>query len=275
MNYIVIDKSFLQRVKDITLSILSGTNKIVITDILLYEITSSEDKTRSKSCLKKLSRIRDSVVFMIHSGTLLKHEIKEMKAAYPFEECLYPKSYYAGFWNIIDNLINDTPIDREEAEQLNKLYFNFYEGTNVQSIKKIGSGSRIGYPQAHGNKQGSVKIASEQIKRSIGENEDTMMNILRHFVLRSGDGLSFNASEYVNQNWIFYRSLQVSQIYNLIYIERYGNNASNVKSTKLPHDSVDLEYCICGLHADRIATGDRLIRDIFLYCKPIDNCIYM
>jgi hypothetical protein len=72
MGYVVVDKSYLQKVVNTaSLDILAATNKIVITDILLYEITSSEDNRphlrpkRQRSTSPKRSPLRFRASFLL------------------------------------------------------------------------------------------------------------------------------------------------------------------------------------------------------------------
>ena len=278
MSYIVIDKSYLQKVvNNASLDILAATNKIVITDILMYEITSSKDKASSKSCLKKLYDIKKSVVFMTHSGSLIEYEIVNKKPCYPFSEFLTPRYHYSAFWERIYGLMNDDPLYRDVAEHLNKQYFDFYENNNVGRIREIGNDFSKIFPELKGYKPGSKTMDTTSLKKDIAVNSDRTKRLMKasaFLIKKDGNSYSFKASEYMDEKWIYFRTLQTHLIYYVSYVEKYGDEAGNLYSKKLSHDSVDLEYCTCGVHAGKIATSDKMIRDIFSYFYPSENCFY-
>ena len=278
MGYVVIDKSYLQKVvNSASLNILAATNSIVVTDILMYEITSSEDKSSSRSCLKKLLEIKESAVFMQHSGGLVKNEIVNKRPCYPFSETLISRQIYPGLWTILNKLLNEDPMEHVEADRLNKEYSDFYEKENVERIKKIGNDFSRMFPELIGYKPGSKTVDIDAIKREIASCSSRIKQFIAHakfLIDREGSLDTFEPSEYVDERWLYLRTFQTSLIYYATYVERYGDEAGNVVSSKLPHDSVDLEYCICGIHAGKVATGDKMIRDIFSYFQSPDNCFY-
>jgi hypothetical protein len=278
MGYVVIDKSYLQKVvNSASLNIIAATNNIVITDILLYEITSSEDKSSGRSCLKKLFEIKESAVFMEHSGGLVKSEIVNKRPCYPFSEFLTPRQYYPAFWEILCKVLNDDSIDRADTERFNKRYFDFYEQSNVERIKKIGNDVSKMFPELIGYKPGSRKVDTIALKKEIALYSDRIKRFTSttELLVEKGDtSYTFKPSEHVDARWLYLRTFQTSLIYYVTYVEKYGDEAGDVVSNKLPHDSVDLEYCVCGVHAGKIATGDKMIRDIFSYFHSSDNCFY-
>ena len=278
MGYVVIDKSYLQKVvNSASLNILAATNSIVITDILMYEITSSEDKSSSRSCLKKLLEIKESAVFMQHSGGLAKNEIVNKRPCYPFSETLISRQIYPDLWTILNKLLNEDPMEHVEADRLNKEYSDFYEKENVERIKKIGNDFAKMFPELIGYKPGSKTVDIDSIKREIASCSSRIKQFISHakyLIDREGGSDTFEPSEYVDERWLYLRTFQTSLIYYTTYVERYGDEAGDIVSKKLPHDSVDLEYCVCGIHAGKIATGDKMIRDIFSYFYPVENCFY-
>lgn len=278
MGYVVIDKSYLQKVVNTaSLDIIAATNKIVITDILLYEITSSANKSSSRTCLKKLLEIKESAVFMEHSGGLTKKEIVDGKPCYPFSEYLTPQRLYPAFWELLCKSMNDDPAYREDTERFNKQYYDLYESSNVARVKKIGNDVSKMFPELKGYKPGSKTVDTNAIKWEIALYSERIQKFIKTtelLVQKGNTSYTFKPFEYVDERWLYLRTFQTSLIYYVSYVERYGDGAGDIVSSKLPHDSVDLEYCVCGVHAGMIATGDKLIREIFSYFHPPANCFY-
>lgn len=274
MNYIVIDKSFLQKVKRESLEILSATNRIVVTDILQYEISTSSDLVRSISCYKKLLHVKDSIDFVPNTGFLMKVEIENKMGCASIENCFYPKYMSIPFWQYAEKCIKNPSLTQLNSYEFSKMYKQFFEVENVNKIKQIGTIFSKIFPEVKGYKAGEKNINFSHLKQKAATDYDFIKEHFKNIVFKKNDDDQFElmAKEYINEDWILFKSYQVYLIYYLIYIERYGDSPNLIESSKLPHDSIDLEYAINGIFSHRIATHDKLIIDIFCQFHSSENC---
>jgi hypothetical protein len=98
MKYIVIDKSWLEASKGANdLSKIASKHRILITHILMYEISTTPDNSKKLSCFNKLLAMHNSLDFLPNTGSLIREEMSPYSFRNTFENKLYPSFLYPSF----------------------------------------------------------------------------------------------------------------------------------------------------------------------------------
>jgi hypothetical protein len=273
MAYIVIDKSWLQSSSAAhDLRKIAAKNRIVITDILMYEISTADNNSKKLSCFKKLLSSHHSLEFLPNTGALIRHELSSHSSGHTLEDKLYPSFLYPNFLVSLSKYADKTV---KAGNVFNKLYYVHFENNDVEFLKKFGSCISYDFPEIRGIKPGEKTDIINKIKQTIGRDEEVVKSYYKKIYSLSDnvDANDFPPVELLSKNWALFRHVQVYLIAAIIFAGRYGYGNLHIQSKKLAHDCVDFEYLISGTLANGMATKDNLFKEIFSICCP-DGTLY-
>ncbi|MBM4056320.1 MAG: hypothetical protein FJ264_16945 [Planctomycetes bacterium] len=274
MSFIVVDKSWLQSLSDINvLKEIALKHRIVVTDILLYEISTTFDKSKKLSCFNKLLKLHNALEFLPNTGYIIRKEMRLPVVQHELEHKLYPRDLYPSFYEGLSKLADK---NAKSGNIYNALYYNHFENKDVAFLKKIGSCISNYFPEIRRLKSGENKDTINKIIKAIGCDEGIVKSFYKN-IYRISDvvhGINmFPPVELLSKKWALFRHVQVYLIAAIIYVGKYGDGNILIQSKKFGHDSVDYEYIISGALANGIATKDKLVKEIFTVCCP-DGIIY-
>lgn len=274
MSFIVVDKSWLQSLSGINaLEEIALKHRIVVTDILMYEISTTSDMPKKLSCFNKLLKVRNSLEFLPHTGDIIRKEINLAFSQHELEHKLYPSNLYPSFYVGLAKLAD---MNAKAGNISNNLYYDYFENKNVEFMKNIGSSISNYFPEIRGLKPGENKDTVNKMIKTIGCDEEIVKSFYKNIYNISDDvhGVNmFPPVELLSKKWALFRHVQVCLIAAIIYVGKYGDGNTLIQSKKFAHDSVDCEYIISGTLSNGIATKDKLVKDIFTACCP-DGIIY-
>ncbi|MFA6054888.1 MAG: hypothetical protein WC769_05885 [Thermodesulfovibrionales bacterium] len=274
MTYIVLDKSWLQASRGVNdLSKIALKHRILITDILMYEISTTSDNANKLSCFNKLLSVHNSLDFLPNTGALIHEEMSPYSFRNTFENKLYPSFLYPSFLVGLSKLADRNV---KSGNIFNDLYFNYFENKDVEFLKQIGNCISVFFPELRGLKPGEKRSIVKKIIEEVGRNEELVKAVYERICNLSDNPtgmVSFPIVARLNRQWALFRHVQVYLIAGILFCGKFGDDSLNVQSKKLAHDCVDFEYLISGTLANGIATKDNLIKDIFNICCP-DGILY-
>lgn len=269
MSFVVIDKCWLQGfINTDKLQKLTSSHRVLIPDILMYEISTTEHEGVKFNCFKKLDSIKESIDFLPNSGFLIKSELSSQSSSPSIQEKLYPKTLYPIF---LKNLFLLSNPKFKVSNFHNDLYYEQFEKKDVDYLKKIGSTISYYFPELQGIKGGTKKELVKKIKNELGQDKKKLKDLLKKFIqdsIKFCDNQVLPPVEKINENWVLFRYFQVYSIAWVDFIGKYGEGNINVNSSKFPNRCIDFEYCIAGLLSGAIATRDQLVEEIFEICCP-------
>ena len=247
---IILDKSYLQGIPAGRFQELSEQYQWLMSDVLFYELISSDEPGRS-GCFKKLPQKPNPILLVERVAALLKKEQTTHKpAGLPSEN---PAELNCRTWqfnpalsNGLYHLLNiDKATMREIKTELDWDISFLIETSNLAPI----------FPGI-----------SEQF---IVDSVDKLSEFLSSLELP--DGTTMPAGKNLNESWTLFRWLQVQLLFSLDILHRYNDinlSALTDKSReKLEHDVLDMHYLILGVLQSAFATKDKkLIRFYKLLC---------
>lgn len=274
MAYIVIDKSWLQSSSGASdLRKIAAKHRIVVTDILMYEISTTDNNSQRLSCFNKLLSFHNSLDFLPNTGALIRDELTLHSSGHTLEDKLYPSFLYPYFLVSLSKFADKTV---RAGNVFNELYYEHFENRDVEFLKRLGSCISIDFPELRGIKPGAKTTIINKIKQTIGRDEEIVKSYYRK-IYNISDNVSevnvFPPVELLNQHWALFRHVQVYLIAAIIFAGKYGDGNLHIQSKKLAHDCVDFEYLISGTLVNGMATKDNLMKEIFSICCP-DGIIY-
>lgn len=247
---IVIDKSWLQGNSKHDIQQLAKTDKLLLCDILLYELTTENDNDVIQRCFQKIIDSVDSCLYIENVGGLLRYEIEHYLPSAPIvnKPFLYDaKKFIHKFQGFVEKGLNEEEKRIASEEKHNR------EHTELESDKFIFSSVDVWLPEINSIKKGD-QIGFKQLQQRTANDSELIKDVYRQMV-------EFRPSYYpdaqlINENWAFFRRMQVHLISAIEYYRKYGVNNITEATKSFANDINDLEYCIIASLADGLATYD-------------------
>ena len=137
MSFIVIDKSWLQSLNGIkALKEIALKHRIIVTDILMYEISTTSDNSKKLSCFNKLLKVHNALEFLPNTGAIIRDEMNLAFSQHELEHKLYPSCKYPSFYVGLSKLADK---NATSGNIYNDLYYDHFENKDVEFLKKISS----------------------------------------------------------------------------------------------------------------------------------------
>ncbi len=274
MGYIVIDKSWLQsQGQSNEIKKIASKHRIIVTDILMYEISTTSIDSRKYSCFKKLLAVHNALDFLPNSGAIIRQEMNPFTLPKSFEERLYPDNLYPTFLVGLSKLADPTI---KSGNIFNDFYHDHFENKDIVFIKKMGAYTSTFFPELRGLKPGENKELIRRIKNEVGCNEQVVRSVYERIYNLPDNPIgieSFPPVRYLSKHSALFRHIQIYLLAAIIYCGKFGDGFINIQSKKFAHDCVDFEYIISATLANGIATKDNMVKEVFSICCP-DGVIY-
>lgn len=255
---IVLDKSYLVSASSEEILKLCLGNRLLMPDALLMELMrhkSPEKRKQRADCFRKLPKINNPIDLIGPVHGLIDYEINNRRNCTPIKDRVRNGSWYFHEGLTDPNWEPEYPNDADIREWEEELASStkVYQQMNAE-VDEI-------FPLLKDYKPGDSSEVIESLKHKVATDND----FIRSFVLRRYSGeLRLN----VDRDWALFRQAQVQLIYALDYVFRYGPNNPEVISRLIPHDFLDMKYCIIGVLAGGLATCDKELLEFFKLLCP-------
>lgn len=261
MRFIVIDKSWLQGVSVAKIEEIASKNRLLVPAVLMYELFTTLDEAAKTACFRKLIRVQKSIDFIEHVASFLRFESENYIPCTPIQN----RKLQIVFEFNTRLTEPDYPFTEEQKASI-EYFRNEWEVRDVEDFKPLAAGVTVWFPDLEGLKAGSSSESIQPAIDTLTNNTDKVKEIYEKLsTTRKG---FFPSPDMIDENWAFFRWLQVNLIYALEYTRKYGAGNIDAVSKSLPNDRLDRQYLITGILAKTLATGDKVMRKYFELCCP-------
>ena len=257
---IVVDKSWIDGRNKEDMLRLSAGKRLLLPDMLFYELTTTN--ARMMAGFKKLTALADFCDLIENIGGLLRYEINNNLPSSPFINKPFLRTA-KGFTNIFNQIVNEgfTP----EQEKIRDEEQNEREIKGTESLKKIFACVPVWFPELNEIKPGSYSEFQSFIEK-VAADSFKIKSIYEEITgFRKG---FYPSAKIVDENWAFYRRVQVHLLAGIEYCQKYGVENTAVISKKLPNEFLDLEYLIIATLADGLATCENRLQKLYKLICP-------
>lgn len=258
MNFVVIDKSWLQAISAEKLKEFV-TNRILLFPAALgYELFTAETEAHLIDGFKKLIAVQQSINLIDHVGSFLSFESENKAPCTPIENLRYPIEF-----EFHPDLTKPNFPFAEEDKQHIEDFRDHWEITGVDGFKKVSAGVSYWFPELREIKAGSSREKIQPVLEKLARDFELVKQIYSKYRLDY-----FPPAEIIDENWAHFRWLQIKLIAGIEYIRKYGAGNIDIIGKYLAHDNLDLQYCVTGILARALATDDKQIKFYFQLCCP-------
>lgn len=268
---VVLDKSFLHGTPTREIRHLAETRRLLMPDVLFYELLSAPEPKRSR-CFAKLGPDQNPVVLLQHLGGLLRGELDlQRPCGLPSENVLDLRFQFN------KDLANPGYRLPEEARQA------LDEQTTAlkTEIARFLDRSRIVkalFPSLLAGSNEEQKELYSQAETAIADR--AQMHGFYAAMVKASEGtmpLPPPASK-VDERWAVYRLQQVSLLFGLDTYRRLGyaglpTNPAGKSYERIEHDVLDAHYLILGVLEGSLATQEKKLQQWFRLLRP-DGTLY-
>lgn len=257
--YLVLDKCFLQGAKTECIRDLSTKHELIMPEILLMEILTTENEEDKRKCIAKFQHEENPVNLIPNVGTLIRYEAQNHKSCTPIERYFFNERFV---------LNADFILSEEQLSTLEKWKCEIYS----DSLKFIEKAivTQEWFPELKGYKPGMPITAIEKYMETVAD-EINFINAIYEQIfaeINKLDDLKWPDADIINQNWVIYRYLQVHLLYVLEYIKRYGFSSPDEINKTLQNFRIDIDYCVIGALADGLLTNDKTLVTLYKLLCP-------
>lgn len=263
MALIVIDKSWLQASSKEDMLRLSANNRLLLSDMLFYELTTTNDNVAMKRCFEKLVDSVNSCDLIENVGGLLKYEINNNMPSAPLINKPFLRSAN-NFKRVFEELIADGFTSEQEKLRDDERYER--EVNETETFKMLFARVGVWLPELYKIKFGSPDSAYQSIYEQVETDSNKIKSIYAELTeLRIN---YYPPAQNINKNWAFFRWVQVYLLAAIEYCQKYGVDNATVVSKKLPNEFLDLEYLIIATLTDGFATCENRLKKYYKLICP-------
>jgi hypothetical protein len=249
MQYIVLDKSYLQGATSRQVQSLCENNVVLMIETLFYELLSTDEEQRAQ-CFRKLPG-ENPVELLPRPGPLFRYEIANGKAAYPVTEHILRIPFTFDL---------DATLDEERRRHLADSESKIIRAQEEypEMAHDIGGW----FPHLRSMKETERRAECKRLKSEMSD--DDVRAVYRDI---AGEVEDFPSHELLDPTWVLYRWTQARVIAGLDFVACYGFSIMNFNQKKLENHLHDMEYLTMAPLAGGIATRDkRLASNFELVC---------
>ena len=253
-SFLVLDKSFLDAVSSVQLQyyVQQGWT-FGITDVLMHELLRKRDKWRIKN-LFKLHKIESNLRMLPGIGPMFHAETNELRPASQILRAkrvkfVVKKGPSGEFFEMDRESMRSI---REKAAELDErvddLTEVWHEFEKIPELKNAG--------------QKEMLAAIRDLSKQIRDDREDMRGVYgrhRH--------PSFPAPELLDEDWAFFRWIQVHLLAGLSFYASYGVDKTPNRE-KLVHEVLDLSYLIPALLVGGLACRENRFHERFRLLRP-------
>lgn len=268
---IVVDKSYVQGAG--SLSEIQRNWSLLFPDAFFFEVASTNASAR-QSCLSKLRELKGNggIYVVSNVGELLRKEIHDLVCAgQPSKNLVQGLDLDAFFSAQFDDLTKA----RRDALALTEIELD-------QDVNGLIERANTLHGQIQGTSSGSTeqrKRAYDLARQDVAQDRDFIAKFFGEVLC--GGAYAPPGARFLMQiaqtgafgpEWALYRWTQVTLLYALDLLEKYGQLAPEKLTTKqrekLQHDVIDMQYVVLGVLQGALASKDKRMRAMFRLLRP-------
>ena len=268
---IIVDKSYVQGAG--SLFEIQRSWSLLFPDAFFFEVASTNPSAR-ESCLSKLRELKGNggVYVVSNVGELFRKEIHDLVCAgQPSENLVRGLDLDTFFSAQFDDLTKA----RRDALALTEIEFDQDVDGLIESANTLDS-------QIQGISNGSTeqrKRAYGLARQEVAQDRDFIVKFFAEVLC--GGAYAPPGARFLMQiaqtgtfgpEWALYRWTQVTLLYALELLERYGQlvpeKLTTTQREKLQHDVIDMQYVVLGVLQGALASKDKRMRAMFRLLRP-------
>lgn len=253
MNYVVIDKSYLQSAKPKELHEIAEDNKLLLTMALVYELFTAEMKRGPKEGIyKKLLDLEDSISFVGPVNDLIRYECENHCPCIPLDEQFekFDPRLFAPEYNL-----------SERQKRIIDFFGKEWEN-EVETFKILGSKVSEVLPELQTMNPGSEREKVQFVLEALASKPEKIKQIYKQIPLEYKPPPNL-----IDERWVFFRKTQIYLAYGVEYTRKFGTGKIEDIAKRFPNDVIDMEYLIIGILTGALATDDKDLKRFFsLFC---------
>jgi hypothetical protein len=248
-KFLVLDKSFLQGVSKRRIEELDNSYKLLMPEVMLYELAKGAPEDRA-NWFSRLPSTERPFELSRNLGYLLRHEIENLRS------CGLPSRHV----RTIDHSATENYRNPEYAipAELSALRDNRKSEVDedVNSLFWLTENLETILPETKGVPPKDRKKVQENLEDKIASDEDFLKHAINKIMLQPHP-----ESSKVDNSWISYRWLQVNLLFALDYWTRHTQGVDLTTESKqlerFRHDALDAGYLIVGIQEGAFATKEK------------------
>ena len=255
---VVIDKSWLTNTKTNELIEFSKNHLLILIGPLGYELFTTQKIEQVKTLWKKLSFVKESVRLVETVGYFFNYEIENHNYVHDISNHFLDVNF-----NPHQDLINGNSTFSDDEINAMLYHKNYYEINRVDSYKEISARVYNYFPELDNIKTGYDRSKIQHIYDKAAYDKDFIL-----FVYNDIKPENFPPTKLLNEKWTIYRWLQVTLLYGIDYVRKYGKDNLNIYSSKFANTNIDMDYVILGAIIGCLASNDDDIKYFYRLICP-------
>lgn len=261
MDFIVIDKSWLQSANSSEIEEITSEHRLLMPAALMYELFTTEDESSKSICFGKLLAVQNSIDLIDHVGSFIRFESDNQEPSTPIQTQKLPF-----VWELNPRLTEPNYPFTEDQKESIEYFRRIWEIEDVKTFRQLAAGVTVWFPEIEALRAGSSYESIQTVIELLTTSSKKVKEIYQKLSSTKED--FYPPSQTVTEDWALYRWLQINLIYSVEYTRKYGAGNADMVAKCLPNDRLDREYIITGTLAKALATRDNEIRKYFKLCCP-------
>ena len=264
MADIMLDKSYLDAATSQQIKTLCGDHRVLMPDVLFYELTTTQETSRSR-CFNKFPDTTNPVELIPNVGTLLRYELSTRSPCTP----LYDRREQVEF--SFNSGLGSGTFDFTDAQREVRKDQEAIVEKNAKEFFELAMMVAAFFPQTNGIPYSALPDEIEAAKRQVAVDIFTVRRIYKR-LLKRGEIPNPILPDTLNPNWAYFRWVQVRCLYSLDLIFRYQGRLPSEPSvkfwTRTEHDMLDSEYVILAALSGSLASNEKRMIEFFHLIRP-------
>lgn len=251
---VVLDKSFLDGINEATLKYLVQNGWVfAIPEVMMYEHLRKEDPRRTANMFK-LHAIEKSIVILAGIGEMFRAEAQQLRPATQIlcakrMEFIVEMSPSGKYFELDER--SSSSVRKRTADLRGEMGGLVGAWNDIRGMADVKEASSNDLPEVFGHLAEKVRADREDMRR----------------FYRNHRHAEFPAPEIIDEQWSYFRWIQVMLLAGLDFIKSYGVNVQPGDET-LTHEILDLTYLINSLLVGGVASRDATILRRFRFLLP-------
>jgi len=265
---LVLDKSYLQGSSREKIHELCTNHCVIMPEVLLMEILTTEKKEKMISCLTKFPPTDNPIAVVPNVGTFIRYEVHNHRPCPPIENFFVRGPLY-----INPKLFNGTFVFTEEQIKILKSWENEVTEDSRRFIEKAVLSERW-FPEIGDYKPGMPTDGIELAIKKVTSDSSFIKLVYKEIheeITEISDKRWPNASA-INEAWTLYKYFQMHLLSAIQYIKKYGKRIISDIAKYIINYRLDIDYCVIGSLADGLLTKDKEMASFYTLLCP-DKCL--
>ena len=269
MAEIILDKSYLDAATPRQIQSLCCEHKILMPDVLFYELTTTE-KTSRQRCFNKFPDTTNPVELIPNVGTLLSYELRTYRPCIPLydrrEKIVFNfhKGLSTGLVEFTEAQLEARKNQETIIEQETKDFFEL-----AMMVAAF-------FPEISGVSYAALPRMIQAAKDQVASDTSTVQRIYTRLLEEYRIANPIHP-DILDTNWAHFRWVQVRCLYSLDLIFRYDGRMPSSRTAKfwttIEHDMLDSEYLTLASLCGALACNENRIIKFFKRIRPDGLCL--